>query len=39
MTRVFFAWVFLVATIIIVYMFTERITWIKKYIMQGESPF
>lgn len=39
MIRIFFAWAFLFITVIVIYLFTERTTWIKKYIMQGECPF
>lgn len=39
MIRVFFAWTFFVATCLVVVMFCERITWIKKYIIEGECPF
>lgn len=39
MIRIFFAWALFFVTVIVLLIFTQRITWIKKYILQGECPF
>ncbi len=39
MIRVFFSWLCFIIFVLIVYMFTERVDWIKKYIIEGQYPF